>query len=197
MPTAKFGPTTAWSAYGAAIPCRRPSSARQLLGAPTARPSHADGQVRPDTAWSAYGAAIPCRRPSSAVGSAAGEPLGAVGAEAGEDLAVKGAMGPARQLRVGLDQGERVLPGLDHPVVVLGQAGQLEVGQARLPGVEHGALAPDAEVLVGQLEAVVGTRDRLHAGAALVGDRVGEQDAKAGRLASADPPPQLGEDLGP
>ena len=65
------------------------------------------------------------------------------------------------------DQRERPGPRALHEVEVLGQSRELQVGHPRLLRVEEGALASQAEILVGQLEPVGGADHRLDPGSGL------------------------------
>src|SRR5439155_13998625 len=99
------------------------------------------------------------------------------------------------QLRISGDQIEGATPGPLHQLNVLGQPGQLQVGQSRLLDVEQGALAPQLEVLIRQLEpvsrALHGRQARL--GLLVVRRALVEQDAHRRVCSAPDPPPQLVE----
>src|SRR6266487_5528955 len=181
------------------------SSAARMLGRPrAARYSLASLRPRPNSARPAMSwSSSPHRAsPPTMPGSlrldpqtclAPGQPFGATVAEAGKDLLLELPVLRLPKLRIDLDQRECITSRFADPLEVLHQPGELEVGEAALARVEDCALATDAEVLVGQREAVGGAGDRGHPRAPLLGLRVGEQDADARCPSAADPPAELVE----
>src|SRR5436190_1207332 len=103
------------------------------------RHNHPEGLAH--TGYRAWSSAGPLRRE---------EPL---------DRALEAGPGLGQQLRVclevgvGVDLRERPRASASDELEVLGQAGELQIGHARLPGVEQRALTAESQVLVGELEA--------------------------------------------
>ena len=105
-------------------------------------------------------------------------------------------VGLRRQVRVGGEDARGQLAGAKQGVAVAGQAGELEIGHARLPRPHHLALAADLEVAVGELEAVRGLEQRLQP--RLRGPRLGAA-RRAGRSSArcSSPPARAAGAAGP
>src|SRR6266498_5320041 len=99
------------------------------------------------------------------------------------------------QSRVCVDDGERPGPGPPDQLGIVGQPGQLQVGQAGLLDVEQCALASKPEVLIGQLEAVGGPNHRGQTcpGVIVVRTALVEQHAMGPVAPPADPAAELME----
>ena len=96
-----------------------------------------------------------------------------------------GALPGVAELGVGGEDAGGELAGAQQRVAVARQAGELEVGHARLARPHHLPLAADLEVAVGELEPVVGLEQRLEARLRGAGLRLREQQAV--RLLAAPP----------
>src|SRR6266511_5751965 len=92
-----------------------------------------------------------------------------------------------------LDHGERPGARPPHQLEVIGEAGELQVRESRLTDVEERALAPEPQILVGQLEPVRGPDHGLESGPGLLVVRgaLVEEDARRPVLGAPDPSPQL------
>src|SRR4051794_41864724 len=73
-------------------------------------------------------------------GSALEQELGLLGLDEQAQLLAEDLV--AGQRRVGVDDGERHLPGTGDPLLVAAEAGQFQVALALLAGAEGGSLAP-------------------------------------------------------
>src|SRR5690606_16507351 len=99
--------------------------------------------------------------------------------------------GVALEVGVGVDEVEGQLAGALDPDPMAAERGQLEVVAALLARSHEGALAPQVEVYLGQLEAVGALDHGIEPGLAVGGGARPHQPAGGGPAASTDAAAQL------
>src|SRR5829696_9852415 len=105
---------------------------------------------------------------------------------------LRGRVGPLEGGILG-DEGERFAPGLHQEVHVAQELSDLQVRHAALATPEERPLAPDREVHLRELEAVLVSGQGLQALLGVLSLRVGDQKAHRGVETPEDPAPQLVE----